>query len=560
MLEKITKGFIYIFAIFWFVVILTEYWRNNPEYGNAIEYFQYSSLLVFFLLLGGLASWGITRVKKHPIRFVNGLTVFIGLLILDIVSLLSFYNKFPSNTPSAPGLFMHLMHLIGVVLAIFSIYLVARVLGEILTFIFPLKIAKSDLPVIQTALGISVMTFLLFFLGVFGGLTTWIVAPLLLLIIAINFRSAIRIIQSTLFKPLELSKDLNALGIFSFLFLGVFLIFDFVHILRPFPTGADAINLYVNLPKLIGNYASLVDGHQPYNWSLFMSYGTVVFQRIDVTLGLSFLGGFLSLGALFQLSRKWLTVNQSALCLLLFGSLPMTNFLWYKDLKIDMGLLFIMLCILLLFYNWVVPPKKEKKKTLIKKKKSTKTKPAKATKTIQTPSWLINTKSFFASRIPSFLKEHRLLIVIGFLAGFAFGIKLTTLFFFFALISAIWYKEAGFLAFLAAFFILFGIAFILKLDEQPQLRNFHNSVSILQWILLIIGVGLFAYLFSKRKKSMIRILNISVLIGLFFLLPVLPWFGKNISETGTISVDALLNGKKATPILNVKELKDLLEK
>ncbi len=483
MIETIKKGFLYIFAAFWFVVILTEYWQNNPDYENAFKYFQYSNLLVFFLLVGGLVSWGMSKFKKQSIKFVNGSTIFIGLLILDVISVLFFYNKYPAITPSVPGLFMHLMHLVGVSLAIFSIYLVARVLGEMLIFIFPLKIAKSDLPLIQTVVGISVMTFLLFFLGIFGCLTTWIVTPLLLLIIVINLRSSIRIVQSTFFKPLELTKDLNVLGIFSFLFLGLFLIVDFVHLLRPFPTGSDSIRIYVNLPKLIGDYNALVAGHQPYNWSLFMSYGTVVFRRIDVTLGLSFLGGFLSLGALFQLSRKWLTVNQSALCLLLFGSLPMTNFLWYKDVKIDMGLLFVMLCILLLFYNWIIPPKEGKKKNPLVNKKRAKSKKSKTPKIVQIPSWLTNAKSFFSSRIPTILKEHRLLVLMGFLAGFAFGIKLTALFFLFALISVIWYKEAGFPAFLAAFFILFGILFLLKLDEQPQLRYFHNSVFILQWIL-----------------------------------------------------------------------------
>ncbi|MGK0363799.1 MAG: hypothetical protein ACI85O_000852, partial [Saprospiraceae bacterium] len=383
--------------------------------------------------------------------------------------------------------------------------------------------------------------------------------PLLILILAVNWRATIEIIKKSLFKPLNI-EGLNTIGVFCFLFLSLFLIFDFAQILRPFPAGTDSINLYVNLPKLINDYSGLVAGNQPYNWSLFMSLGLVVFGRIDVVLGLSFLGSFLALIALFRLSRKWLDINYSALCLLLFFSVPMVNFLAYMDMKIDMALLFISLSVLLLFYNWLVPPtissivKKVEKKNLGKKGKGVKSKQVKKRLQSSPPFYLVKTKTFFAKKIPPVFIQNRLLVLMGLLAGFGFGIKLTFIFFFFALVTAVWFAEGGLLTFLSAFFLTLGTTFLLKLDAHPLLRSFHKSVDILQWILLVIGLVMAVFLFIKEKEIMIKLLRSSVILSLFFLLPIVPWFGKNYAEAGTLSVEALLNGKQATPVLNFKEI------
>lgn len=562
MIEKTTKIISGIFAVMWCVVIFSEFWRYNPEYGRSIQYFQYADLLVFFIGIGAALSWGIPKIKSKSIKFVNGLTVFAGLLIIDLITMLFFYGKIDSIQLTGRGLFLHWGHLIGVAAAVFLIYLTARTGGKMLTTIFPIKIAKADLPIIQTCIGIMVLTFLLFFFGTFGLLKNWVIASFLLIVLLANYRDTIQIVKSALFQPLKITKGLNALGVFSFLFLGVFLIYDFVHVLRPFPVGTDSINIYVNLPKLIGESGSLVAGNQPYNWSLFMSLGTVVFGRIDVTLALSFLGGFLALRALYQLSRKWLSINQSALCLLLFGSMPMTNFFLYQDLKIDLGLLFVTLCVLLILHNLIVPQTTQMnlktKSPTLKTKKGTKQK-NKTLKAI-TPNWLINAKTFFSNRMPAFLKENHLLVLIGLLSGFAFGIKLTVLFFFLAIGTAFWYFKGGIISFLAAFCLVFGAVFILKLDAQPLLRGFHETVNELQWLLFAVGLGLFGYLFFKAKNTAISLVKSSFVIGVFFLLPVTPWLGKNFLEADKISIYTLTNGKPATPVMRAKQLKKLLEK
>ncbi len=533
MLDKALKIFFAIFAIFWMIITFAEYWRYNPNLAKAIESFQYYDVLLIVIAIGGLITWFVKKPRKKEIKYLNGLSIFGGLLLIDSIIVNRFCAKAIGMNFTTSGLFSHLGHIIGVSICIFMVYLVVRLLGELFTTIFPIRISSTDLPVIQVSLGIMVFTSLLFFLGMIGLLNGFVLIPICLLVLAFYWRHTYRITKDTLFSPIKISKELNLVGIFSFLFLGVFLILNFVQILRPFPIGSDSLRLYVNLPTLLAEYGGLVDGHQPYNWSLFMSTGLTVFGRTDIVLGLSFFGGIMALWAFFRLSRKWLNVNYSALVLLLFYSLPMVSFLSYMDMKIDMALMFVSLSILLLFYNWMVPNDKTS-----------------AIKLTKGPG-LEKVNAFFKRRIPLVLKKNGTLVVIGLLSGFAFGIKLTVLFFFLALFSAIWFYKGGKRAFLASFFLSLAAILILKLDTQAGLRQFHENVDLLQWVLLAIGAASLGYLFIKEKKKLTQLLIYSLIVGGFFALPILPWLGKNLSETKQVNVTSLLNGKKATPVFDL---------
>lgn len=529
MVSKALKFVSVIFAILWMVIIFAEYWMYNPNYDKALQLFEYLDLLILLVVLGSGVSWYILKKRKTPIGFLNGSTILLGLLFIDIIAVNRFCSKIKGIDFDIAGVFSHLAHIIGVVICLYLIYLLVRILGSLFTTVFPLKISNTDLPLLQTAIGIMILVFLLFFLGLIGALNGFVLIPICLLIMAFYWRHTYQITKDTFLTPIKIPTQLNVVGIFSFLFLGTFLILNFVQILRPFPIGADSLRVYVNLPTLLAEYGGLVEGNQPYNWSLFMSLGKVIFGRIDVVLGLSFMGGLLSLLALYRLSRKWLDVNFSALVLLLFYSIPMISFLSYMDMKIDMGLMFITLCVLLLFYNWAQPSPSEGSK-----------------KDVKGPG-LEKANTFFKNRIPQVVKKNRLLVLMGLLIGFAFGIKVTVLFFLLALLSSIWFLKGNKLTFITSCVVCFATVFILELDVQAALRQFHKDVYILEWGLLIAGLGLLTYLFFKQKAKLMELMTYSLVIGSFFILPTLPWMIKNFSETGKIDSISLLHGKKATP-------------
>jgi len=545
MIRKVSNLFSIAFILLWSFVVLVQYWNNNPKYGQAFELFQYGNLFLFLIALGSGISFLVYKFPEKLKNRINGLVVFVGLCLIDLVGFQFYYSTDITVNKATASYGAHFGWFLGLAGSLFFFYLVIRVLGNIFFRVFPTKMPPNDMPVIEAAMGTVFLSMLLFGLGLIGGIQVFILLPVFLLVLLLHWKIVWNILKSTFWQPLMKTKDLSAIGVFSFLFLGCFIVFNFIQLMRPSPVGTDSLNLYVNLPNLIAQSGSLIDGHQPYNWSLIMALGIAIFGRVEVTLGLSFLGAFLALIAFFRLCRKRMSINYSALCLLLFFSLPMINFLTYMDMKIDMALAFISMTVLLVFYNWV--DRFSKKKPANKKAK-------KAKKKEIAPKYLQMAHQYFKVKLPTLFLDNRLLILMGILTGFAFGIKLTTLFFFFALMVAIWFAKGGYIAMWSAFFLSFATTFLLKLDAQPLLRNLHKNVNVLQWVLLIIGISIAIYFLYKNKEKGLHLIKISALISVFFVLPILPWMTKNIVETGKITVHSLMNGKKAKPTLYINQI------
>lgn len=459
MLRKLTNLISGVFILVWGFVILVQYWHNNPKYEKAFQLFQYADLLIFLLILGGGISFLLHKFPDKLDKRINGIAAFVGLCLIDGIGFYFYYATDKSVGGSTASFAAHFAWFLGLGLSLFLIYLVIRVLGIIFTSVFPLKLPKDDLPVIQAAVGSMLLCLLLFGLGLVGLLQVYILVPIILLLLVFHWKLTFEVLKKTFWQPLIKAKELNVIGVFSFLFLGVFVVFNYIQLMRTFPAGTDSLNLYVNLPNLIAQAGGLVDGHQPYNWSLIMSLGMAIFGRIEVTLGLSFLGAILALTAFFRLCRKRMSVNYAALCLLLFFSSPMINFLTYMDMKIDMALIFVVLSVLLVFYNWVVRLSNEISEINPKAKKK------KLKKIVSIPTYLQTAHFYVKEKLPPLFLENRLLILMGLLTGFAFGIKLTILFFFFSLMVAIWFAKGGNIALYAAFFLSLAATFLLKLGH-----------------------------------------------------------------------------------------------
>ena len=62
-------------------------------------------------------------------------------------------------------------------------------------------------------------------------------------------------------------------------------------------------------------------------------------------------------------------------------------------------------------------------------------------------------------------------VLMGIFAGFALGIKLASLFTFFALMVGIWYVLGGTFSYYTATLLVLGTTFILELDKQLYLRK-----------------------------------------------------------------------------------------
>jgi hypothetical protein len=564
-----------LFSLFWFFIIFTEYLFQHRWYADAARNFQYYGFLIPLLIgIGGFA-W-LRHKEKGRIasyRALNGLGLF-GLSFLIVLTTTAiFFSKYDGLDFNLAGASTFGTYYIGVSLAVYVCVGYAYLLGDLLLILFPMKMATRELFVVKIALGIMFLVALLFLLGTFHLLHPFLLLPLFLLLALFNLNGGKDFVQHTLLKPISLPPDLNLIGIASFAVLLTFVTLNFTQNIRPIPIGYDAMTLYMRIPSLIRDYTGLIQGHGMYNWSLFMSLGFVLFNSTAVTLELSFIGGPLALFSLYALSRRLMNTNLALLTCAIFYTMPEVNFLSYQDTKIDLGLLFILICAVLLLVNWINPyqeakpdknelegtkhepqarntkptsSKKRKNKVLTRKKKVQKKKQTIAV-ILQSNAFLLRLRDTLHRKTPKVLEGQHLMVWLGLLTGFAMGIKVTSLLLLLCVLTVIWYVKGNAISTLGVLFMcLFGIL-LFRLDEQSGMRDWHANVSYLQWLLAGCGLSLLGWEAIKKRKLFLDNIKRSLILIAFSLIAISPWFIKNISETKQLNIDALLNGQKAIP-------------
>lgn len=547
MFKSIYDWAIGCFAVFWVFFIFIDYWQSHQvAYTQAFEYFQFAGLTFSLCLLGGAWIFGILwfKKKKKSLFIFNGL----GVVLLSVLFILMTASSVLSQVDIQPatnvqGYMTLIARLIFVVFSLFVFLITpAYCIGNFITKNLQTPLLKKELNVLNIALGTVFIVIIVFILGIFGALSPFIIYPILLLVLGIFWKTTLNFLKNSLIKNINFDHNLNHIGLISF-FITLFLVsINLIQIIRPYPFGFDALSLYVNLPSLIYDYGALVKGYQPYNWSLWMSLGYILFGKTEFVLVLSFSGGLLSLFVLYRIARRWLDINYALLCVLLFYSLPSINFQSYKDMKIDLGLLYITLCIVLLLINWLAQ-NFPSTPSLIKKKE-------------ELQDNLATTKQSYLS----ILRKHQLVILMGVLSGFGLGMKFTMLFVLISLVSVFWYAHSGKLAFIGVFCIGMASILILRIDDMSGARSYHLFADTLQWILLITGLVLTGITFFRNRKGMIESLKISVLYSVLVLLIFAPWPIKNIVESEKVNARTILFGAPTGPQLDLRQLESNYDK
>ena len=457
-----------------------------------------------------------------------------GLLLVSLTYTLAI-NNIPAesiNKPAESAKFIEILHILMnyfiVGIQVFLIVLSCYSIGHWLVSKLRLDLKPASNTAISLGTGIMTVVMITFVLGIFKILYWFTLGPILIACLAIDYQNNLSFVKKWVLAPIKPSKHLGFIGVFSMLLLLFVLQLNLSQNISPFPKGWDSMALYVKLPTIINDYHGLVRGYQPYNWSLFMSYGLILFNSLETVLALSYVGGVLCLVGLYAIGKDVLKMNQNyiLLSLLIFYILPTIGFQSFQEQKVDLGLLFIVLCMILLLFAWI---------------KSTRTQGPEA-------------ESIAAAKgLRSYLNPC--LILMGLLTGFAFGIKLTTLFSYFSIIAIMWFIEFGFIGFLGSSFLCCFAILLVRLDDMSGMRQYHLTANYVQWVLLLVGLGAFGYLFFKSNKGFIRTIGFSIVYTIFFGVMSVPWVAKNyIDSDMTLSFRYLLNGKTNEPKADLKYL------
>lgn len=527
MTSRLDKALTIGFCALWAIFIFIDYWYYHPDYTIGLTHFQYYDTLLLLGLLGGGIFFAMKKWKHHRFAqyiFSGGGVYLLTMLITSII-LWTHYSKISSDFLSIFEGGTLLGKISYILLATYTIFMVCYVLGAlVLNALFSVQFEPRETSIIKIGIGITLVSFFITVLAFFGIFKALYVFPFLIGILGLGWKSTIAFLKLTFITPLNKSENFNWIGFSSFFLILVFISLILMSNVRPVPFGFDALAIYLNLPNLISQNGGLIEGYSPYYWSIFIALGNVIFGQLEIVIALSVAGGVLSMFAIFEIARKWLDINFSLTIVAIFYSLPIINYQSFRDVKTDLGLLFILLTAFLVLIKWLsikeTTAKIEKKNTLNEKMEIEKT------------------NGLFAS----FLSEsEQLVVILGIFSGMALGIKLTGLIFILAVLTVFSYQKGGVIGFFANFALTVFVILIGDLDTS--LRAYHFGTDTLKWIMGLIGLIALGYVGYKQKDQLISLIKISAiylfLVGIIYA----PWPVKNFQETGELSIKTLIEGK-----------------
>ena len=523
-LYKINKYFGIGFVGIWTNLILIFYFHYHPEYLYAIMHFQYRELLFFFLfgIIGFYYRKKCLFKLQLPSIFSSGIGLWLVMLLMaSFLFIFQFYKLAIDVDFQISMLLSFIFKLISVQLWLIFIAALSYGLGQFLLIkLSGLRLPKSDEFLISIGLGIIIMTLSLMLLGACSLLKNIVVIPLFLFGFIMLWKREKYFLKEVFLSPIQLYKSLSFFGFVSLFLLLFWISINFINIIRPIPFGYDSLTVYLKIPALINDYGTLVKGYQPYYWSLFISLGYLMFKQTEFVLALSFFGSILSLCGFYILIKRWLTTSKSVFCLLLFYSLPAINFLVYGDVKVDLGLLSLLFCLLILLINWIE----------------------------------YEEKSFLTNDEPLIPKHFWFTILLGVFSGFAIGVKLTAIFAMFGVFHIFAFTYFDLKGLITVFLLTIFSILLIQLDRLNGLRDSFLGLVYVQWICGIIGIGIVFYLYRKFPKKSLSLLKLSTIYLLFAGLTFAPWIIKNYAETGEINTNSLLSGRSNNTQINYQIL------
>ena len=476
------------------------YAATHPPYIKTVFILILISIGVFFLFSKGYFKW-------------RGWMIYTFLLI----ALMIVYNSFAEEASISNGFsFKHqgffFINSISLHLGTFLIFLCCYAAGN--KFLKPYKgvLNIHHKFILGIALGMGILTLLVMGLATISFLQTWVIIPILVLLLIWQRKVCWSFIKYAFWNPIN-TKNISFWTFAVIAIILIFTAFNLVGMLKVFPLGYDGAALYQNITKNIVDSQSLVQGGQAYNWSLFTSLGPLLFGSMAFSIFLSHIMGVLSIWAMFHLGRIFLSSTGAWIGIAIFYTLPAISFHNFIDEKVDLGFLFICIAIVIFFLNYA--------------------------------------KSFqynFSIRNKTSITFFSLL---GFLMGYALGIKYLGVLIMIAIILMMVYQWGGIKAYLGIMLTTVAILFLLKINTFGYLDISSMQRFTIVCIFSLSGISLLLFYFKKFDwVSGFRLVqNIGIML-VVMILSFMPWLIKNTIETGNISTKTILYGKTAQEPLN----------
>jgi hypothetical protein len=500
-----------LFCTYWLFVVVFDFIGNSSDYVFAFRFFEYWDFLIVAYITGFLISLFFVNksLTWNSIKVSNFRNLYFYPILLVFMTMTMWFYFSKNNLE-----FSVFQFIIKTLLIHFSvvIVLVASVSAGafLLKIIHPPLTLKSNI-FLQISIGFAILSFGIFVLGVINQLN-WLTASIwLLVLILAGWKSLALNLKEILWKKHQ-KISLNPFSIFLIITAIILVSINLITVTSPFPIGFDSLTLYMNIPKLLNSYGGLIEGLYPYNWSLVVSLGYVIFGSNAVALHLGSVSSILLIFLIFKIARSFVSTDWAIFSAVIFYTLPIVVWPSSIEIKTDLAMFFIMLTVLHIVFEFYFGELKNEPLNI---------------------SFKI------------FDNEAKLWLVSGILIGFSLGIKFTSLLAVIGIVVFLFYYYYGKFAAIASLITIVVSVLVLNLYTFTGLS--FSSIEILFFSFALIVVA-FIFLFLAKKKG--RITTIKPLKLLFILMisssiTLLPWGIKNAVESKSLNISELIKGSES---------------
>lgn len=505
------------FSVIWILALFTDYWNKHLLHQLGLEHFSHwlyisivgvTALAIGLLLSRANSTSRLLKVLKSKIMLVP---YFLFLILLLFLVNAKYTNVDIDLNSIGQVLSVGLTS----ILLLSLIWIAPYSLGDFVLRKINYELARGHSFTVNLVIGLGVYSLALFALSLLGLLNVFCVIVLIIGCLAINVKYMWHWFIATFLVPNDSQFSWIAWILFSVI-LVTFSI-NFFTDMVPFPNGFDSRNYYMNVTKLVAENHGLIPGFQPYPWQLFMAQGNLLTggggmlpQLISMSTVI-----FILIGA-YELCVKYLTINRNHtyLALALFIVTPAVQNHLFIEIKVDLGLVLTQIALLIMVVD--------------------------------------NFVKFSQTQKPPNLMN---LIMIGFVTGYGLSIKTLNFYLVFALLVAIWSLVFRFKGFLATFCISIGAILIAKFDSVTGMNVYHESVDLVKYGCLIIGLGSLVWIAVSERSTLLKTMKSTVIYIGIMLLTFSPWLVKNLVETKSTDPNTLIRGLEPGPDINMKVIR-----
>lgn len=510
--EKINIGIVSVFTVLWTLFSVSAYFLHNRFLAKALNPIHTGGGLIPLSLLFLLFIFWNTDIKQSSwkeivISKLQGWKIALLLCVMPILYFMLYGGEikaFEDATNSYTMDFAMYWSFRFFLLLVwsFSAFLLGR---NTMRFTAHAIQNESVLNTISLVLGFVLQGIILVIAAAVGWFNSMIVYAILALPFALFFKSIQQFFKKITIEPFSAIR-LHPLSIMALWVVLFYTIVNIVSTCRPFPIGFDELSVYMNIPRIIAQSHHIITGNQACNWSVMMAVGYLFNDTAIATL-VSIFPAFILFFIIYKLASLFINTSWSIVIAACVYTLPALLWQHSADAKVDTALTMIIAAMVLLL--------------------SYASSHSNDTKFSFKSPWLVTC------------------CILALFASFAFGIKYTAVFYIVAMLVGVAYALSSSRSLsIAIFFWIIAALFVVKVYSFSGI-NFIDAKEPRLYIAINIILGLIAMSFHLYYHRLTQLHVIPYLMVFCFILFISfsPWLLIHYSETKSMHVNDLLNGK-----------------